>query len=116
MSTTPNFDDEARAELLCYLVVGELVAMARTGEWLRTDHLVESARIWLQANGARCDWQDRVHLARMAAKLAPSVHASFALTTEPALAPLFTDGWMLDYRSPIVCDIHQLCADYVQRS
>ncbi|WP_284692628.1 hypothetical protein [Paraburkholderia terrae] len=35
------FDDEARAEMLCYLVVGELVAMARTGDWLRTDHLVE---------------------------------------------------------------------------
>ncbi|MCX4156174.1 MULTISPECIES: hypothetical protein [Paraburkholderia] len=35
-----NLDDEARAELLCYLVVGQLVARARTGEWLRTDHLV----------------------------------------------------------------------------
>jgi hypothetical protein len=116
MSTTLNFDDEARTELLCYLVVGELVAMARSGEWLRTDHLVESARIWLKANGATCDWQERVELARVASELASGVLASFALTTEQSLVPLFADGWMLDYRSPIVCDIHRLCADYVRKT
>ena len=44
---TANLDDDARAELLCYLVVGQLVAMARTGAWLRTDHLVDSACIWI---------------------------------------------------------------------
>lgn len=115
MSTKSNFDEEARTELLCNLVVGELVAMARSGEWLRTDHLVESARIWLKANGVSCDWQDRVHLAPMAAELAPRVLATIRLTTERELAPLFTDGWMLDYRSPFVCDIHQLCADYLHQ-
>jgi hypothetical protein len=31
-----RFDAEARAELRCHLVVGELVAMARTGDWLKT--------------------------------------------------------------------------------
>lgn len=77
---TRNFDDEARAELLCYLVVGELVAMARTGEWLRTDHLVESSRIWLRANGATCDWQDRVALAGAAVRFAPDILAAFKLT------------------------------------
>jgi hypothetical protein len=110
MSQVHGFDDEARAEMLCYLVIGELVAMARTGEWLRTDHLVESARIWMTANGAECDWQDRVALAQTAAEIAPKVLASFQLATEQSLAPLFTDGWMLDYRSSIVCDIHRLCA------
>ncbi|CAE6945994.1 hypothetical protein R69608_05523 [Paraburkholderia nemoris] len=50
-----RLDDEARAELLCYLVVAQLVARARTGEWLRTDHLVESTRIWLAGNGADAD-------------------------------------------------------------
>lgn len=50
MSTPSRFDDEARGELLCYLVVGELVAMARTGNWLKTGHLVELAHIWMNAN------------------------------------------------------------------
>lgn len=47
-----ELDGQARAELLCYLVVAHLVAFSRTGEWLRTDHLVESMRLWLAGNGA----------------------------------------------------------------
>ena len=116
MSTISYFDDEARAELLTYLVVGELVAMARTGDWLRTDHLVESARIWLKSNGARCDWQDRVAVAHAASTIAPTILASFRIQTEKELASLFADGWLLDYRSPVVCDIHEACAAYLRRS
>jgi hypothetical protein len=66
-----NSDDEARAGLPGYLVVGEPVSMARTGNWLNTGHLVEPGRIWMNANGARCDWQDRVVIAHMAADFAP---------------------------------------------
>ncbi len=62
MVVRDNLDDEARAELPCYLVVGQLVARARTSEWLRTDHLVESTRIWLAGNGANADWTERVYL------------------------------------------------------
>ncbi len=36
-----KLDDETRAELLTFLVVGQLFAFARSGEWLRTDHLIE---------------------------------------------------------------------------
>jgi len=92
MSLPGRLDDEARAELLCYLVIGELVAMARTGSWLRTDHLVESSRIWLKANGATCHWQDRIALAGAAAELAPGILRTFPLATERSLAQLFADG------------------------
>ncbi|MFM0414769.1 hypothetical protein [Paraburkholderia aromaticivorans] len=87
MSQTLSVDDDARAEMLCYLVIGELVAKARTDE---------------TANGAKCDWQDRVALAQNAAEFAPKVLASFQIATEQSLTPLFADGWMLDYRSSIV--------------
>ena len=87
-----NLDDETRAGLLCYLVVGELVSMARTGDWLNTGHLVELARIWMNANGAGCDWQDRVVIARMAADFGPDVLATFNLTSKKMLAPQFADG------------------------
>jgi len=84
--------------------------MARTGEWLRTDHLVESGRIWCNANGARLDWQDRVSLGQIAADLAPQVRAAFGLTRERSLVPLCRDGWMLGYESPVVCGIYDVCA------
>jgi hypothetical protein len=111
----PVFDDEARAEMLCYLVVGELVAMARTGDWLRTDHLVELSLIWMHANGAQPEWRDHISIVRMAAELAPDVLATFGLRTGEALALLFTDGGRLDYRVPLVGEIHDQCAARLQR-
>jgi hypothetical protein len=32
------------------------------------------------------------------------------------LAQLFTDGWRLDYWSPVVCKIYAACEDELQRS
>jgi hypothetical protein len=113
---TGRHDDEARAELLCYLVVAQLVARARTGEWLRTDHLVESGRIWCKANGAHVGWQERIPLGQIAAELAPQVMETFGPMMERSLVPLFIDGWMLDYASPVVCGIHEVCAARLQRS
>lgn len=107
--------EEACAELLSYLVVAELVAMARSGEWLRTDHLVESGRIWCKANGSHLDWQERIPLGQIAAELAPQVMEPFGLVMERSLVPLFTDGWMLDYASPVVCGIHEVCAARLSR-
>ncbi|WP_181916711.1 hypothetical protein [Paraburkholderia sp. BL27I4N3] len=48
-------------------------------------------------------------LGQIAAELAPQVMETFGLTRERSLAPLFVDGWMLDYASPVVCGIHR-CA------
>ncbi|AXF05773.1 hypothetical protein CUJ88_45950 (plasmid) [Paraburkholderia hospita] len=110
-----SFDEEARAEMLCHLVVGEFVAMARTGDWLKTAHLVELARIWMDANGAGSDWQERIAVTRMAADLAPDVLAASGLMTEKALTPLFTDGWRLDYRMPLVCEIRDMCMARLRR-
>ncbi|AUT76386.1 hypothetical protein [Paraburkholderia hospita] len=112
---TTIFDDEARAEMLCYLVAGELVAMARTGDWLRTDHLVELSLVWMHANGAQPEWPDRISIVRMAVDLAPDILATFELRTEKALASLFTDGGRLDYRVPLVGEIHDRCAERLQR-
>jgi hypothetical protein len=49
-------------------------------------------RIWMNANAERWDWQDRGVIARMAAEFAPDVLATFNLTSEKMLAPLFADG------------------------
>lgn len=108
-------DDEARAELLCYLVVGQLVAIDRTGTQLRTDHVIESARIWLANNGAECDWQERARLSQWSAELAPEFLPYPDLHDAEQLAKLFTDGWRLDYRSAAVQRIHDVCRAYLMR-
>lgn len=50
-----NVDGAARAELPCYLAVGQRVVRARTGGRLRTDHVGELLSIWLEDNGARAN-------------------------------------------------------------
>ncbi|WP_144161541.1 hypothetical protein [Paraburkholderia sp. BCC1885] len=55
MTIPYNLDDEARSELLTYLVVSQLVGHATTGKWLKVEHLIESENLWLKANGGNGD-------------------------------------------------------------
>lgn len=105
-----TFDDEARAEMLCHLVVAQLIARARTGDWLRTDHFVESARVWSRANGASPNWFESARLRKVSVELASTIWAIDPPRDSEELAKLFTDGWQLDYRSPTVRGIHDVCA------
>lgn len=91
-----DLDHDARVELLCYLVVAQLIAHARTGEWLRTDHLIESARIWTDGNGARGAWQARFEVGQASTVVAPDSLKVASLCDANSLANLFTDGWRLD--------------------
>lgn len=104
-----NFDDEARAELLCYLVVGQLLAQARTGGWLRTDHAAELLNIWANGNSAQVDWLDRMYLGAQSGKVATGFAGLPGFADPDSLAQLFTDGWRLDYRAPRVQTIYAAC-------
>jgi hypothetical protein len=111
-----NLDRDARAELLCYLVVAQLAAHARTGEWLRTDHLVESARMWTDSNGAHGAWLARSELGQASATIAPDFLKVSALCDSGSLAMLFTDGWRLDYRCRLVRWLHDVCDAHLHGS
>lgn len=109
MPPVGNLDDEARAELLCYLVASQLRARSITGEWLLTKHRNESALIWLGANGGNCGWNERAELCEMSTGIAARVHA-IGLVTDAELVTLFTEGWRLDYRNPATRTLHDICA------
>lgn len=109
MQPASNFADEARAGLLTYLVVGQLVARARTGGWLRTDHFVESLNIWLNSNGAQADWLQRMYLKSLSQIVALDFGNLPHFADDARLAELFMDGSRLDYRSPVVRSIHSAC-------
>ncbi|WP_087754107.1 hypothetical protein [Paraburkholderia caledonica] len=98
-----------RSELLCYLVVAQLIARARTGEWLRTDHFVESLNIWLNANGVQVDWLQRTYFKSVSEIVASDFGNLPHFADESKLAELFTDGWRLDYGSQVVRSIYAAC-------
>lgn len=108
-----TLDADARARLLCYLVVAQLVGHSRTGEWLRTDHLVESSRMALASLPESCGWQDRLKLARTSVDLAPQFLVFPCFRDEGTLAGLFTDGWQLDCSSPVLRGILDVCKDHL---
>lgn len=80
------------------------MARPRTGNWLQPSHLVKSGRQWLA---------EQLQLARISAELAPHVYGQPFAKDETFLAKLFIDSWRLDYRSPVVQDIHDLCATHL---
>jgi len=110
-----KLDAETKAELLTFLVVGQLFAFARVGEWLRTDHLIESAQMWLSSNGAVCDWLERAKLVEACRVVALKALDLPFPQTEAELVQLFNlnAGWFLDYRKADVRAIHSLCAAHL---
>ena len=110
---SPKLDGPERADLLCFLVMAQLIGHASTGEWLRTDHVVEATRMWLASNSAECDWLERVKLAQTSAAIAPQFLVFPCFQDAKELVKLFVDGWQLDYRSPIVRGMLDVCTEHL---
>lgn len=106
---TSNFDDEANTELLCYLVIAQLVARSCTGEWLRTDHLVESTRIWLAGSKRTIDPVDRVRVAQLSQQIAAELPDCPEVRDSRVLVRMFTSRWSLDSQSALVRTIYGIC-------
>lgn len=108
-----KLDGPERADLLCFLVLAQLIGHASTGEWLRTDHVVEATRMWLASNSAECDWLERVKLAQMSAAIAPQFLVLPCFTDAKEIVKLFADGWRLDYRAPTARGMLDVCAEHL---
>lgn len=116
MTGDNKLDDAERADLLCFLVMAQLIGHATTGDWLRTTHVVEASRIWATSNSADCDWLERAKLARMAADIAPTFLVFPCFRDAKELVNLLGDGWHLDYRSPTVRGMLDVCTEHLLNS
>jgi hypothetical protein len=105
-----NLDLRARAELLTHLLVSHFVARLLTGEWLSSDHVAESTRIWLAANGGGTDIQQRAMLASRAREIAEQMELISPLTFDPGhVTSMFCENLRLDFRSPTTREVYQHC-------
>jgi hypothetical protein len=101
---------EVKAELLCFLVLYEIVAFGATGTWLCTDHLVESTRVWLRCHDHQAHWYTRIRLSRLAADLAYQVIETCDLVAPQHGTPrLLTSDMQANFASPRVVVIYARC-------
>ena len=63
----------------------------------------------MSAKRVSLDWFESIRPCRVSAELATTVWAIELLQDAGELAMLFTDGWRLDYQSPIVRGMHDIC-------
>lgn len=115
MTEEKKLGDAERTDQLCFLVVAQLIGHSSTGNWLRTDHVVEAARIWAVSNSVDCDWLVRAKLARIAADIAPTFLVFPCFREAKELVRLLADGWQLDYRSPTVRGMLDVCSEHLLR-
>lgn len=109
-----NLDLPVRTELLTFLVVSHLLARSTTGEWLSPEHVVESTRMWLTANGANTDWLQRVMLSSRALDVAKHVAtASPSMADIRSVSSMLCENLRLDFRSAAVRSLYGVCLNYL---
>lgn len=111
--TKPEFNsrENARPELLCFLVAIAAASYALSNEW-RVDHVVQCCRDWLRKNDARMDWLDRVRIGQLALKIASKdlLEAGVAVRLS-SVNVLFTDDMELNEASTMVQRMMALCQE-----
>jgi hypothetical protein len=114
MDKLSNFDLRAGAELLTYLVASQLLAKSLTGDWLAIEQVVESERIWQEANGGRADWLQRVSIASWAQAVAEKVDVKFPISLGvESVNVMFSENPRLDFRAPFVRAVYQICLNHL---
>jgi hypothetical protein len=114
MTSPPNLDLRAQAELLTYLVASQLLAQSATGEWLAIEHQVDLSRLWLVTHGDRADWLQRVSVSSWAQRIAERIDMSFPIEidVQSALA-MFSERPRLEFGAPFVRTVYQVCLNHL---
>ena len=110
MTAPERLNHEAQCDLLCHLVVRQLVEYAASHTWLRAAHVAESIRLWHGTHRTYATQVEQIRLARMAATLAPLFERQQTYRNAALLAELSFDIWRLNFRSPLLHAIRAACA------
>jgi hypothetical protein len=111
-----KLDIPARADLLCFLVMAQVIGHADSGQWLRTDQAVEIGRIWAASHPVPCDWLERARLVQLSVAIAPTFQVFPCFRDPKELIKLLVDGWQLDYNPPTVRGMLDVCAERLPRT
>ena len=104
----------SRVEMLCYLIVLQLVTVAHTRTWLTVPHLQESIQLWCARTSTRYDARECRALACLSMQLAPELSTFAPLLDAVRLGKMLSD-WRLNDDCPTVMSIRNICAAVLRR-
>jgi hypothetical protein len=116
MPALDNLHHAARCDLLCYMVIGQLVEQARSHVWLCPIRLAESMRYWLTTNRLSTTRAGQRQLAGMSVALASGLQRQPLLRDPAILAGLAFDGWRLNFRPPLLGALRAACEEYLMHA
>lgn len=116
MPALDNLHHAARCDLLCYMVIGQLVEHTRSRGWLCPARLAESMRYWLTTNRLSTTDAEQRQLTRMSVALASGLQHQPLLRDPVILAGLAFDGWRLNFRLPLLGALRAACEDYLMHA
>jgi hypothetical protein len=69
--------------------------------------------MWVASNSADCDWLERVKLTQMSVDIAPHFLVFPLFRDAKEIVKMLADDWRLDYRSPTVRGMLDVCAKHL---
>ena len=71
--------------------------------------------MWVESTHADCGWLVRLEMGCASSKLASQLLVFPKFGDAAVLAGLFGDGWQLDFGSPVVRGIYDVCNEHLYR-
>ncbi|ACC73860.1 hypothetical protein PPMP20_29645 [Paraburkholderia phymatum] len=104
-----RLEDGQRTELLCHLVVEQLLSRAGTGKWLELGRVVECIQRWTQTKGLAPDWMEGARLGELSGPLASDLWQIRHLRSTTRISSLRDLQGMPDSGSPFVQRMFAVC-------
>nr|WKF60858.1 hypothetical protein HUO10_005380 [Paraburkholderia busanensis] len=102
----------ARADFLCFLVIGQMIARVRSGVWLPAARRDELLLIWSLACTQQevSEYVDAAELGALSEVIADALASVPHMRDLATVTGLFADGGRLDYRVDRVQSLYRICA------
>lgn len=115
MRAWDNFRNPQQADLLCFLVLGQMGSLKYTGGWLTGEAAKAAVSLWNTAHTANpCDRSERIQVISVSFALAAHIHATFVSADELTACRVFADRTTPNYANPAVSLVRSICENLLE--
>lgn len=116
MTAPDPFAHETRCDLLCFLVIGQLIEQAGNHVWLSPARVSARVRLWLGADHPGVTRADQRTLVRLSIGLASALQSQAVFYDQEMLARLSLEAWRLNFQEPLLAALRAACEDRIERA